>query len=100
MVTINKLDKEITKNVKKLRKKFSLTTIDISTHLNVSNAFVRNVEAGYKKYNLKDLYLMYCLFYELDPSVTFDMIMYSYDSDLIIELQDMKKINNKYIKDE
>ena len=55
MVTINKLDKEITENIKKLRKKFSLTTIDISTHLNVSNAFVRNVEAGYKKYNLKNI---------------------------------------------
>ena len=100
MITINKLDKEITKKVKELRKKLSLTTLDISIHLNVSNAFVRNVEAGYKKYNIKHLYLIYCLFHELDPNVTFDMLMCDYNSDLIIELKDIKKVNNKYIKDE
>lgn len=100
MVTINKLDKEISKKVKELRKKLSLTTVDVSIHLNISNAFVRNVEAGYKKYNIKHLYLIYCLFHELDPSVTFDMLMCDYDSDLIIELKDIKKINNKYVKDE
>ena len=100
MVTINKLDKEITENIKKLRKKFSLTTIDISTHLNVSNAFVRNVEAGYKKYNIKHLYLLYCLFYELDQAISFDMLIAEYDTDLVIELQNTKKINNKYVKDE
>ena len=62
MVTINELDLRITRKVKKLRKKYSLTTLELSSHLNVSNAFIRNVEAGYKKYNIKHLYLLYCLF--------------------------------------
>lgn len=100
MVTINELDLRITRKVKKLRKKYSLTTLELSSHLNVSNAFIRNVEAGYKKYNIKHLYLLYCLFYELDHKITFNMLMADYDTDLAIELQNIKKINNKYEKDE
>ena len=100
MVTISELDLRITKKVKALREKHSLTTIDLSGHLNVSNAFVRNVEAGYKKYNIKHLYLLYCLFYELDQAISFDMLIAEYDTDLVIELQNTKKINNKYVKDE
>ena len=100
MVTISELDLRITKKVKALREKHSLTTIDLSGHLNVSNAFVRNVEAGYKKYNIKHLYLLYCLFYELDQTISFDLLMAEYDTDLVIELQNTKKINNKYVKDE
>ena len=100
MVTINELDLRITKKVKKLRKKYSLTTVELSSHLNVSNAFVRNVESGYKKYNIKHLYLLYCFFYELDKDITFNMLIADYDTDLVIELQNIKKINNKYEKDE
>ena len=53
MLKITKLDKEIALKVKIIRENLKLSATDLSAHLNVSSSFVRNVEAGYKKYNIK-----------------------------------------------
>ena len=100
MLKINKLDKEIALKVKTIREKLKLSATDLSAHLNVSNAFVRNVEAGYKKYNLKHLYAIYCIVYELDNTITFNMFIPDYNLDLMLELVNTKKVNNKYIKED
>ena len=100
MQKITKLDKEIALKVKIIRENLKLSATDLSAHLNVSSSFVRNVEAGYKKYNIKHLYAIYCIFYELDNTVTFDIFIPSYNLDLMLELINTKKVKNKYIKDD
>ena len=97
---ITELDYKIGQNIKNLRIKLDLSSLHLGDYLNVSSSFIRSVENGKSKYNIRHIYLIIALFNEKDPSITFDLIMPEIEENLILELQAIKKVDNKYIKDE
>lgn len=95
---IIKLDKEIAKNIRSIRKKLGISSAQICDYLNMSSSFVRNCECGISKYNVRHLYLIKEFFNTFDETIDFKDMFPSHSEKIIQELQDIKKINGKYTK--
>ena len=80
---VTELDHKIGQNIKNLRIKLGLSSLQLGDYLNVSSSFIRSVEGGKSKYNIRHIYLILALFNEKDSSVTFDMIMPKIEENLI-----------------
>ncbi len=96
---ITDLDKLISQRILKIRNRLGIPSYKIADYLNVSSSFVRAVENHTMKYNVKHIYLIVQFFNEYDDTVDFNDIFPERDDELIIELQETKKVNNKYQKE-
>ena len=62
---ITELDYKIGQNIKNIRIKLNLSSLHLGDYLNVSSSFIRSVENGKSKYNIRHIYLIIALFYKL-----------------------------------
>ncbi|MCP1226692.1 hypothetical protein [Sebaldella sp. S0638] len=96
---ITDLDKLISQRILKIRNRLEIPSYKIADYLNVSSSFVRAVESHTMKYNVKHIYLIVQFFNEYDEFIDFNDIFPERDDELIVELQETKKVNNKYQKE-
>ena len=84
---INNFDNKISENTKKLRKKHGISVEEMAEYLNVEGSFIRSVECGNAKYNLRHVYLIKDLFNKYDKTIMFENLLPKRSDGLIRNLQ-------------
>ena len=69
---IMSFEKRTAENIKKLRKKLNISVDELSEYLDVEGSFIRSVECGNAKYNLRHIYLIKDLFNKYDKTIMFE----------------------------
>ena len=84
---ITNFEKRISVIIKKLRKKLNVSVEEIAEYLDVEGSFIRSVECGNAKYNLRHIYLIKDLFNKYDDSILFEDLLPKRTDGLIRTLQ-------------
>ena len=84
---IMSFEKRTAENIKKLRKKLNISVDELSEYLDVDGSFIRSVECGNAKYNLRHIYLIKDLFNKYDKTIMFENLLPKRSDGLIRNLQ-------------
>ena len=87
MSGIINFDNKIAENIKKLRKKYGISVEEMAEYINVEGSFIRSVECGNAKYNLRHIYLIKDLFNKYDKTIMFENLLPKRSDGLIRNLQ-------------
>lgn len=80
-------EKRTAENIKKLRKELNISVDELSEYLDVEGSFIRSVECGNAKYNLRHVYLIKDLFSKYDEKIMFENLLPKRSDGLIRSLQ-------------